>query len=336
VATHRKDDFLVGLTVLAVAAIVIAAALWVGESERGGGSSRLEARFRDVGNSQVGDALVIRGVRAGQIEAIELADAGWVRVRFAVEPRLPLPPDPVVLLGSASLFGEWQATVLDRSALPTNAEVREAIEEASGEDGVMPGATLPDLEQLTAAAGRIAGDVATLADRAQTAFDDSAAAELRATIRSVRSLAAELESAAHTQARALNAMSAELRTGIGSANASAASLERALARVDSATAGGEVAAVVTDARAAAAQLRATTAELQLRAERLAVSQGALERLLARLDTTAARINGRDGSLGRLVNDPSLYANSDSLVVELRALVADVRANPQRYVSLRIF
>jgi phospholipid/cholesterol/gamma-HCH transport system substrate-binding protein len=37
-----------------------------------------------------------------------------------------------------------------------------------------------------------------------------------------------------------------------------------------------------------------------------------------------------------VNDPRLYSNSDSLMVELRALVADIRANPRRYFNLRIF
>ena len=334
--THRKDDFLVGLTVLVVAAVVVAAALWLGGSDRGRNRSRLEARFRSVGNSQVGDALVIRGVRAGQIEAIELENPGWVRVRFSLEPNVPLPRDPVVLLGSASLFGEWQATVLDRSALPENDQVRAAIQEASGEDGVVPGARLPDLEQLTTVAGRIAGDVALLTDRAQAAFDDSAATELRATVRSIRSISAELERAARVQTRNLDAVTAELRTGVGRASSSAAALERTLGRVDSATAGGEVAAVVTDARVAAAQLREATAELQATAQRLGASQGTLERLIARVDTTAARINGRDGSLGRLVNDPALYANSDSLVVELRALVADFRANPKRYVSLRIF
>jgi phospholipid/cholesterol/gamma-HCH transport system substrate-binding protein len=38
----------------------------------------------------------------------------------------------------------------------------------------------------------------------------------------------------------------------------------------------------------------------------------------------------------LVNDPAFYQNSDSLVMELRALIADFRKNPRRYVNLRIF
>jgi phospholipid/cholesterol/gamma-HCH transport system substrate-binding protein len=49
-----------------------------------------------------------------------------------------------------------------------------------------------------------------------------------------------------------------------------------------------------------------------------------------------KINGGQGTLGRMVNDPHLYQNSDSLVTELRSLVADIKKNPKRYINLRVF
>ena len=51
---------------------------------------------------------------------------------------------------------------------------------------------------------------------------------------------------------------------------------------------------------------------------------------------AASTTAGTGTLGRVVRDPSLYAGADSLVAELRALVADIKAHPKRYVSVRIF
>jgi phospholipid/cholesterol/gamma-HCH transport system substrate-binding protein len=48
------------------------------------------------------------------------------------------------------------------------------------------------------------------------------------------------------------------------------------------------------------------------------------------------VNAGAGTLGLLVNDPRLYRQGDSLVADLRALVADVKANPKRYFSVRIF
>ena len=49
-----------------------------------------------------------------------------------------------------------------------------------------------------------------------------------------------------------------------------------------------------------------------------------------------KINAGQGSVGLLVNDPALYRNSDSLVTERRALIADFKAHPKKYVNVRIF
>jgi phospholipid/cholesterol/gamma-HCH transport system substrate-binding protein len=70
--------------------------------------------------------------------------------------------------------------------------------------------------------------------------------------------------------------------------------------------------------------------------RLAASQVFLDRLLASSDSVMAKVNAGHGSLGLLVNNPSLYHRSDSLVAEMHALVADIRAHPGRYVNVRIF
>jgi phospholipid/cholesterol/gamma-HCH transport system substrate-binding protein len=72
------------------------------------------------------------------------------------------------------------------------------------------------------------------------------------------------------------------------------------------------------------------------ADQLAKSQNRLDTFLSASESIATRVNAGQGSLGLLVNDASFYRNSDSLVMELRALDADVKRNPRRYLSLRIF
>ena len=49
-----------------------------------------------------------------------------------------------------------------------------------------------------------------------------------------------------------------------------------------------------------------------------------------------KVNAGQGSLGLFVNDPSLYRREDSLLVQLQALIADIKANPGKYVRLHIF
>ncbi len=133
-----------------------------------------------------------------------------------------MPAEPVVLLNESSLFGDWQATVVERKSLPADEALLREIAEAS-KGSMLPGASLPGIGKLTAVAGQIAGDVASVASRVEST-----------------------------------------------------------------------------------------------ARRL------------------SKINRGQGSLGLLVNDPSLYRRTDSVLAELRSFTADLRANPKKYISVRLF
>jgi phospholipid/cholesterol/gamma-HCH transport system substrate-binding protein len=333
---RRTNDFVVGLVTLAGAAVIVGATLWVQQTDLGQRESGVTARFRDVGNVQVGNAVVIRGVRAGRVKRIELADGGWVEMQMLLDPAVELPHDPAVLVSASSLFGEWQATVMSKSGLPPNPDVQQQIAEASGDRHVLPGASLPDIAQLTGVAARIADDVASVAERVQVAFTDSAARELRRSIGNVERVTSDLAVAVGRHSNNLDGVLVDVRAGTRSLNAAAASLRRTTARIDSSTSAGEITRMVADAGEATAQLRAAAVVLRAVADSLSASQGTLQRVLVRTDSVMVKVNAGQGSLGQLVTNPSLYHNGDSLVAELRDLVADIRAHPKKYVNVRIF
>jgi phospholipid/cholesterol/gamma-HCH transport system substrate-binding protein len=333
---RRTNDFVVGLVIILGAAVIVGATLWARQADVGRRRAEVTARFRDVSGIQVGNAVLIRGVRAGRVRQVELADDGWVQVRLTLDPAVQLPPDPAVILSASSLFGEWQATVVSRSAAPQNPEVLQQIVEASGERGVLPGATLPDVAQLTGVAGRIAGDVASVAERFDVAFNDSAAHELRRSIANVELLTSELAGAVAEQSGNVSELVADVRRGVRTMNAAAAGLQRTVARIDSSTSEGQIAQAVADAAEAAARLRETAVEVRALAFRLSATQQQVDVTLARADSVMAKVNAGQGSLGQLVVNPSLYRNSDSLMIELRQLVADIRAHPKRYVRMSVF
>lgn len=332
----RTNDLLVGTAVIAVILTLTGATLWVKQADIGEKRSKVVARFHDVGNARVGNAVVIRGVRAGRIEALELEPTGWVHVRMSLDRAMQLPTEPVVLLNESSLFGEWQATITSRSTLPHDEKVQAEVAESVGGGSVLPGATLPDIAKLTAVAGQIAGDVANVAGRVEVAFDDSAARELRFSIRNFADLSATLARTVRSHAGDLDTLSRGLGDAVASLNRTATSAERMAARMDTSTASGEVRQIVDDVMHAAAELHQTTAQIRALSQQLARSQGRLDTFLANGDSVLLKINSGQGSLGLLVNDPSLYRNSDSLLTQLRELVTDIRANPKKYVSVRIF
>lgn len=334
--SKRGSDFIVGLTVLVVTVVLVGSVLWMKQADLAGRTRRLVARTRDVGGVALGNRVVIRGVRSGRVESIALGEPGWVVLTLGLEKDALLPPDPVVLLTASSLFGEWQVTITGPEGIPPDRQIRAAIAEARTSSDTVAGATLPDIAQLTTVAGRLANDVATVADRFQTAFDDAAAKELRASIRNVADLSAELARTIKVQSKNLDNISADVRTGIGTINSTADRLNQFAGRVDSATSRGELQTIVTNSQTAARELRAATTHLREITERLDRTEVNLSRAVARADSVFAKANSREGTVGLLINDPALYQQSDTLVRELRALVADLRKNPRRYLNLRLF
>jgi len=332
----RKTDLLVGVVVLVIAIATIGAVAWVKQADIGKRQRDVVARFRDVGNARVGNAVVIRGVVGGRVQSIELAPNSWVDVHMKVDPSVQLPADPVVLLNESSLFGEWQATMIERNALPHDEAVQREIADPKRGPGVLPGASQPGIGKLTAVAGQIAGDVATVAGRVEVAFDEQAARELRGSIRNVSDLSTTLSTVVRGHASDLDVLSAELRKAIETLNRTANTVQTTAGRVDSAATSPQVRAIVTDVEAASNELRRAATQVNELSKRFGTSQARLDALLATGDSVLTKVNSGQGSLGLLVNDPSMYRRTDSLVVSLRALVADIQANPKKYLTVRIF
>ena len=332
----RMNDAVVGIAVLSVAALMLVALAWVKQSDFGQRRHVVIARVRDVGNARVGNAVVIRGVVAGSVQAIELAPKGWVHIRMRLDRDVVLPSDPVVLLNESSLFGEWQAAIEERSALPSDVNVRKAIDEAVGERGVLPGASYPGIGKLTEVAGQIAGDVANVAGRVQTAFDDQAARELRASIKNVSDLSSVLASTVRSHAADLDTIAIQLRGAVAAMDNTVLSVQRMTAQVDTSAKTGDVRKIMDNVSTASTELRRASEQVSDLTVRLSKSQGRLDAFLANGDSILVKVNSGKGSLGMFVNDPSVYRRSDSLLVQLQALIADIKANPGRYVKLRIF
>lgn len=333
---RANNDTIVGAVVLAVALATVGAVTWVKQADVTSRQRDVVAVFRDVGNARVGNAVVIRGVVGGRIRAIELADGGWVAVSMKLDPAVQLPSDPVVLLNESSLFGDWQATIVERGALPKDDALRREVAEASRARGMLPGVSQPGIGELTAVAGQIAGNVADVASRVQTAFDDKAAQELRASIRDVAGLSATVRGVVRDHADDLDTLSVQLRSAVLSLNRTAANVEVTARRIDSATTSAEVRSLVTNLSVATAELRNAALRIRELSAGMASTQRVAESFLSRGDSVLGKMNRGDGSLGLLLNDSSLYRHADSLVIELRALAADIKANPKRYISVRLF
>ena len=62
----------------------------------------------------------------------------------------------------------------------------------------------------------------------------------------------------------------------------------------------------------------------------------LEESIANIKAVTKKINDKDGSLGKLVNDGQLYQNLEGASNELEELLNDIKTNPKRYVHFSVF
>lgn len=333
----RENEFVVGLVVIAAFALVVAGALWLSGTQLGKGETVSTARFRTVGGLGVGNPVVLRGVRIGRVEGIRLASGNWVEADLKIYGGVSIPPRPAVIAASASLFGEWAATLISLETVVDDPNVRQALAEAQqAGGGKWPGATLPDIGQLTAQASRIATDIAAVASRVQTAFDSQAVSDLRRSIRDFGQIADRLVRFANEQADVIGDVGSNLQKGSEAVAQAATDLRTTLGRVDSATNQGQLSAILNNTAATSGDLRAATQDFRGLMDAAHRNQESLVRVLVGADSVMSRIANRSGTLGLLVADSALYRETTLTMIQLRQLLSDIQANPRKYFTFSVF
>jgi len=333
----RENEFAVGVVVIAALAVVVTGALWLSGAHLGKAEAVYTARFRTVGGLGVGDPVVLRGVRVGRVEAIRLAPGNWVDADLKIYSGVTPPAAPAVVAASASLFGEWAATLISREPPPNDPNVRQALAEAQAAGGgKWPGATLPDIGQLTAQASRIATDIATVSSRIQTAFDSEAVNELRRSIKDFGQIADRLAKVTNEQADVIGSVGSNLRQGSDVLAKAATSLQGTLGRVDSATNQGQLATILNNSAATSANLRSASQDFHDLMGAAHKNQESLVHVLVAADSVLSRISNRSGTLGLLVSDSTLYKETTLTMIQLRQLLSDIQANPRKYFTFSVF
>lgn len=333
----RSNEFAVGLAVLAALALVIGGALWLSETDVNQKQATYTARFRTVGGLGVGNPVTLRGVRVGRVEEIRLVENEWVETEFSIDRSVELPARPAVISASASLFGEWSANVVPLEPLPADPNLRDALLESDAAGGeAWPGATLPDIGQLTAQASRIAGDVGDITARIGQAFDSTALASMQQSVRDLAEISQRLVVFANAQTSRIDRVSANVATTSDAFAGVAQTFRQAVTRLDSATAEGRLQTIMENGSASSQDLRQAAADLRSVMAAARANEASLVRVLQQADSLMTRIQQGNGTLGMLATDSSLYRETTATVIQFRELLTDIQANPRKYLKISVF
>jgi phospholipid/cholesterol/gamma-HCH transport system substrate-binding protein len=333
----RTNEFAVGLAVLLALALVVAGALWLSETDVNKKQVNALARFRTVGGLGVGAPVTLRGVKVGRVEAIRLIEDEWVETEFSLDRNVVLPPKPAVVSASASLFGEWSANIISYEPPPTDPNLREALAESDRAGGeAWPGATLPDIGQLTAQASRIAGDVGVVTQRISQAFDSTALKNMQKSVKDLAAISGRLVEFANTQTTRIDRVSQNVATTSDAFAGVAKTFQGAVARLDTATSDNQLKDILNNHRASSTDLRQAAADLRSVMTAARENQASLIRVVQQADTLMTKIQHGNGTLGMLATDSTLYRETTATVIQFRELLTDIQANPKKYLKISVF
>lgn len=359
-----KNEVLVGIVVVLALVVIGVGAYWLTGRQFGSEPNTVVATFQEVGLLTEGNPVKYRGVQVGRVESIELAPSGdGVFVTMTVQPGLKFPPDAAVVLSAQSFFGDWQAALVSQSS-PAFADLEFTRASARG---VLPGAALPDITELTAVAARIAGDFEILSNRVQIAFTEETAVKLRNAVENVAEVSDQLAGFVNAQTGKyakvgdnVLAASANFRQASASATEVVNDLQRTVGA-------GEIHQILQNAQRASQNLQQLSEQLnqaatgvpglvaradttlaafgqtanaasgvlntlQPQVQQIGPTLAEAQRAIGTLNQVMVKLQQGDGTLGRLLEDPALFEETQRSIVTLRRLLADVQTNPARYIG----
>jgi phospholipid/cholesterol/gamma-HCH transport system substrate-binding protein len=249
---------------------------------------------------------------------------------MSIDPDVRLPEDPVVILAPESMFGDWQAQISPRSAFP-HYEYAE-----SPDPNVLPGFSLPDLSRLTAVADEIAGNLRQLSGRFETAFTEETARNVREAIENIEAVSEQLTGLIQRQQKNADEVAANLQTTSQSLGDAAETARRAFAQLEQAVGGGRLTNIVENVQRATAQTDSLAGFLLQTSRQVKSTAITADSALRAVGQVAQTIRRGEGSLGKLVNDTALYFRLTETTREMQLLLRDIRANPGKYINLRVF
>lgn len=258
--------------------------------------------FDRVDGLNSGNVVYLNGIKVGSVKSMDLTPEARIKVRLSIERDFTMPVGTIAHLTSISFIdGKSIVLILGES------------DETVPFGGVIEGLYVDGVMEYLADKGEEIGEDLSAAFTELNAFLENLNTVLND--ESKRAIDETLGNTSESTKILLNLLEErqnELKDVILSAS-------QAMAQLDT---------IATDSRpqieTILSSLESSLAELE------GISEG-LDKTVIQLHEILEKINNGEGTLGLLVNDPSLYNNLDSLSLELKNLAKGINENPGRYL-----
>jgi len=299
-----SNEIKVGATLIVATIIFILGVRYFEDLPLFAATYEFQAEFDDAGGIISGNVVRVSGVTIGSVNSVNISPAtGRVLIGFHIDNSIRVTEGTYATIGGFDALGVVR---MDLFPGPPSAPL-------IPEGGMIEGRAPSDL--LTTMAGR-APEMVDKVDSVLSGLDNvlgetntmlsSPDSDLRVTLQSVQGAVDALEAVLESEKDRIGRVMANMESVTG----------------DLDTAAGEDGEKLT---ALMADLSATLEEVDATLVEVKTMSGELTLVLQAL-------NNGEGTLGRLLNDPSMYEKMDSTLNGLNALMADFQQNPGRYLK----
>lgn len=298
-----SKELTVGASVILAAVIFVLGIRYLEDLPLFRGTYDLATTFESVNGLNPGSAVRVNGVRVGAVESVQLDPTGsHVHVRFHLDEGVRVPEGSYATIAGIAALG----------SIHVNVHLGPQENPVIPEEGFLPGEEQHDvLGMVTERGPALADQVEDVLASANEALEgadvlmEGADAHVRPTLLALRQATEALSQTLRAEQQSIHQTMSNLEAF--SADMSAFSDENA------------------DSLAAAVQT------LNRSMTQLDRSLATLEGSTRTLDEILAKVNTGEGTLARLINDPSLYVRMDSTFGSLQALIDEMRQDPEKYL-----
>jgi phospholipid/cholesterol/gamma-HCH transport system substrate-binding protein len=294
----RRMEVRVGITVVLGLVVLIAGVMGLSNYAQVRRMRIWHVSFPQTGGLGSGDEVQVNGMRKGAVRRMALVGDGVV-IDLGLSREIQLTRDSRVAIRNHGMMGEKVIAI----------DLKTSGEPYSTRDTI-PGEFEPGMGDVMASVGVAASGIRSLASQLDTLSRSMGRGGINATLENFRKTSEELRLAVEENRAQLHAT------------------------LENFAAASKSARELTSEREG--QIKRTLDHFAAAAENLDRLSGRLDSLRTSLQSVAAKVDRGQGSLGRMVNDDKLYTDLAASVKSLRALIEDVRANPQKYFRFSVF
>lgn len=291
-------------------------------------------RFTDIGQMDASAPVLIRGYKIGSVTKINLdpENADLILVTIEVKRDLNLPKNTKAILVSQGLMG-GKALVLDYQNI--------CVSDCLPNKSFIPGEIAGMLSSMISKE-EINDYTQSIGNELNKMLDTSAANENTQLAGTVKNIHVILANLAHSTSRINHILESssggmqnsmknlEIVTAALAQNAQA--LSNTVKNLDKISAGIAAAEPGKLFQTADQTLKESKKTL----EQLTQTVSESKQTITQLNQVLSDVNSGKGSLGKLINDPTLYQNLNKTTKNLDLLLQDLRLNPKRYVHVSVF